>query len=96
MPGSSDPERRALARGRLDLHGAAVGLGDGGHDRQAEPGAALGAAAGRVGAVEALEDPVGLVGRQARALVGDLDGDEDCPSSETSSSRTATGDAGGE
>jgi len=59
-----------------------VGGDDGGHDRQAEAGAAQargavgarrgGAGPGGVGPVEALEDPAFLAGRQARALVGHL------------------------
>ena len=66
-------ERRALS-----LHGphpyvAAVGGGDVLDDREAEAGAAGGAVPGRVDAVEALEDPVELVVRDADALVDDRD-----------------------
>ena len=50
---------------------AAVGGGDVLDDREAEAGAAGGAVAGRVDAVEPLEDPVHLAGGDADALVGD-------------------------
>ena len=53
---------------------AVVGGDEGGDDREAEAGAAAFAAgAGGVDAVEAFEDPGGLIGLEAGALVGDLD-----------------------
>ena len=45
-------------------------------DRQSEAGAAGGTVAGRVDAIEAFEDPVDLLGRDADALVGDRDLDD--------------------
>ena len=50
---------------------AAVGLDDRPRDRQAEAGAVL--AAGGVAAVEGLEDALAVAGRDALAVVGDLD-----------------------
>src|SRR6201999_4099330 len=50
---------------------AAVGLDDRAGDRQPEAGAV--AVAGRVAAVEGLEDPLALARRDALAGVGDLD-----------------------
>ena len=52
---------------------AAVGVDQGGDDRQAEAGAAVVAAAGGGVAPEALEDRVRVAGRQARAVVAHLD-----------------------
>src|SRR5829696_2201901 len=72
--GEDHPEAGAPAGDAVDLDGAAVDGGKGGHDRQAEPGAAAGGGAGRVGPVEALEDPLGLLGGEAGAVVDDLDG----------------------
>jgi hypothetical protein len=43
--GQFDPEAGALAGSRGDRGAAAVGLGDGGHDRQSQPGATLAAGA---------------------------------------------------
>src|SRR5687768_120987 len=63
--GEVDGEARAG-----DADGAAVALGDGPHDREAEAGA------GRRGvraAPEPLERVLGLLGREAGALVGDAD-----------------------
>src|SRR5215217_5895767 len=72
--GEEHPEAGAPAGDAVDLDGAAVDGDQGGHDRQAEPGAAAGGGAGRVGPVEALEDPLGLLGGEAGAVVDDLDG----------------------
>ena len=47
-------------------HVTAVRVGDRAHDRQAEAGAAGGAVARGVGAVEAIEDALALLGRDAR------------------------------
>ena len=68
-------EGRALALDGPDPDLAAVGGGDVLDDRQPEAGAAGGAVPGRVDAVEALEDPVDLAGRDADALVGHRDVD---------------------
>ena len=68
-PGSAPPPGDGV-----DPDGAPVDGHQGGHDRQAEPGAAVGVRAGRVGPVEALEHPLGLPGRQPGAVVDDLDG----------------------
>ncbi len=57
----------------VDRDAAAVQVGQVLHDRQAEPGAA-GPAARLVDAVEPLEDPAEVLGRDARPVVGDLDG----------------------
>ena len=59
----------------LDVDLAAVVLDDVPDDGEAEPGAAGRARASLVDAVEALEDPRHLVGRDADALVGDGDRD---------------------
>ena len=48
-----------------------VGLDDRTRDRQAEAGAVL--AAGGIAAVEGLEDPLAVLGRDPLAVVGDLD-----------------------
>ena len=58
---------------RLGADRAAVGVDDPARDRQPEPGAAVARGARRVGAVEALEHPLGLGGRDAGPLVGDHD-----------------------
>ena len=50
-----------------------MGVDDPARDREAEAGAAVARRAGGVDAVEALEHALGLLGRDARALVGDLD-----------------------
>ena len=57
----------------LGVDRAAVQLDDPARDREPEAGAAVGRRSGPGRAVEALEDPLGLVGGDARALVGDLD-----------------------
>src|SRR6266536_2843975 len=73
-----DAEGGALSRDGLDGRPAAVGGDDGGHDRQAETGAAMALAAltrarpGPVSAPEALEDPFALLAGQAGTSVGDL------------------------
>ena len=56
----------------FDLGPAPVRLGDGRHDRQPQAAAAAGARPRRIGAEEALEHPLGVVRREARAAVGHL------------------------
>src|SRR5215207_3052064 len=70
--GEDHPEPRPAAGDAVDLDGAAVGGDQGGHDRQPQAGAVDGAGAGRVGPVEALEHPLGLLGGEALAVVDDL------------------------
>src|SRR5680860_1407575 len=55
-------EHRALALARPDRHIAPVDVGDMAHDRQAQAGAARGATARPVHAVEALEDALEVPG----------------------------------
>ena len=62
-----------LARVAGEVGGAAVGADGGVHDGQPEAAAALVAAAGRVGPVEALEGPGGVLGRHAGPVVGHLE-----------------------
>ena len=69
-------ERGALALDGPDPDLAAVRGGDVLDDREAQAGAAGRAVASGVDAVEALEDAVELVGRDADALVGDADVDD--------------------
>ena len=64
----------ALAGYALGVDLAAVGRDDLAGDRQAEPGAALGLGAGH--AVELLEDPRQVLGRDALARVGHAEPDE--------------------
>ena len=71
--GRATTNARAVARCGGDADPAAVGADHGGHDGQTEPGAALLAVPGRVGAVEPLEHVGGGLGGHARALVGHLD-----------------------
>ena len=52
-----------------------MGVDDPGHDREAEAGAALAALAAALGAPEALEQRVGVVGGQAGAVVAHLEPD---------------------
>src|SRR4029453_14304097 len=68
------PEARPPPGDGVDPDGAPVDGHQGGHDRQAEPGAAVGVRARRGGPVEALEHPLGLRGRQPGAVVDPLDG----------------------
>ena len=68
-----DAEGRARAGGRDDLGRAAVGGGDGAHDRQAEAGPTAGSGARAVGAPELLEDVGRFVGAEAGAVVAHLD-----------------------
>ena len=56
----------------FDLGPAPVGLGDGRHDRQPQAAASAGPRPRRIGAEEALEHPLGVVRREARAAVGHL------------------------
>ena len=67
-----DTEGRAAARGRLYGDRAAVRGDQRGHDGQPEAGAAGLPGPGLVRAVEALEDPIGLLRGQPRAVVGHL------------------------
>src|SRR5439155_27146304 len=67
-----DTERRAAPRGGGHVHLPPVGGDDGGDDAQPQPGAAVMAGAGRVGPVEALEDPARLLGGEAGPVVGHL------------------------
>ena len=62
-------ERRAAARGVGRAHAAAVGVDDARHDRQPEAGASGATLAAALGAPEALEQRVGLVGGQPGAVV---------------------------
>src|SRR5438045_6047285 len=70
-----DAEAAALADGALRGDGAAHGLDQVAHDRQAEAEAAGAARARRVGAVEAVEDAVEVLGGDADAGGGDGDGE---------------------
>src|SRR4029450_14069926 len=65
--GENHPEAGAAAGDAVDLHRAAVDGDKGGHDRQAEPGAAAGGGAGRVGTAEAPEEPLRLLRGQPAA-----------------------------
>src|SRR3954447_12292683 len=66
-------ERRPAVGRVARLHPAVMGVDDPGDDRQAEPGAAAALLAAALRAPEALEQLVRVVGRQARAVVADLD-----------------------
>ena len=68
-------EGRALAQGRLDPDAAAVHLDDLLGDGEPEAGAALGLGVGVVDLVELLEDAGQLICGDARAGVGDADGE---------------------
>ena len=84
-PGCAPRRRRALVarQDQLDsgpagatprvggVNFAVVRVGDRAHDGQAEAGAALRPAAGRIGAVEALEHPLALGGGDAGSVVDD-------------------------
>src|ERR671918_1170079 len=70
-----DAEDGAAPGPRAVADGASVGLDYRADDRQAEPDTALAAGPRAVGAVEALEDPVGLLGRHAGARIRDLEHD---------------------
>ena len=63
-------------------------------DREAEAGAAGGAVPGGVDAVEPLEDPVDLAGRDADALVGDGDVDGEVVAGGADHDRGALGGVG--
>ena len=65
--GSSTTIRQPCGSASVDADRAAVQLDDPAGDREAEAAAALGRRSARGRAVEALEDPLGLVGRDARA-----------------------------
>ena len=67
------PEDRAASRPRPVHDRASVRLDEGTDDREAETNATLAPRTRAVDAVEALEDPVRLLGRHARALVRDLE-----------------------
>src|SRR6266511_5169896 len=69
-----DPEPGSLPRLAAHLDGPPVGGDQRGDDRQAEPRAASGVRAGRIGPVEALEDPLGLLPGEPSTVVDDLDG----------------------
>src|ERR1700687_4713249 len=64
-----DREQRSLSLARLDGHVPAVGLRAGATDRKAEPGPAGVATARAVHAVEALEDPFEIAGRDPDAVI---------------------------
>src|SRR6478735_5603312 len=64
-----DREGRALARDAGHTDRAAVGLGDGLHDREPQPAAAAAAGARGVNAVEALEQVRQVVGGATRPAV---------------------------
>src|SRR6476646_4747506 len=66
-----DVERRADTEFTCHTNRAAVRLRDRLHDRQAQPGATD--RGGRRGAIEAIEDLPGLIGRYAYSRVTDLD-----------------------
>ena len=68
-----DGEGAALAGRRDDLEPPLVAVEDVLDDGEAEPGAALVAARGDVDAVEPLGQPVDVLARDARAVVGDGD-----------------------
>src|SRR6478609_12132919 len=71
-----DDEGRPTTGGLLDRHLASVGLDDRLHDGEAEAVAAtLAAAAGPVGAVEALEDALPVRFWDAHAVVAHVEGD---------------------
>ena len=71
--GQRHDERRAAALGVGGRHAAAVRGDDRRHDGEPEAGAALAALAPALGAPEALEQRVGVVGRQAGAVVAHLE-----------------------
>src|SRR5215217_6765540 len=71
--GERDDEGGAAAVGVGRAHVAAVGADDAGHDRQPEPGAGLAALAPALGAPETLEERVRIFGREAGAVVADLE-----------------------
>ena len=82
-PGRSDilerqveRERAALARRAVQLDLAAEQIGKLAADRQAEAGAAILAAGAGVGLLERLEDDLLLLGGNADAGIGDLEGDD--------------------
>src|SRR5688572_30671087 len=66
-------EGRALARHRLHLDPAVVQLHEVPREREPEAGAASWRALSFLGLIELLEDPLQLVGRDADALVDDVD-----------------------
>src|SRR5581483_11909807 len=69
--GQLEPEGRSGGRARPDGDRAAVGLGDRAGDEEPEAGAGL-AGAGRVQALELLEDHVLVLGRDAGPTVADV------------------------
>src|SRR5207244_12871968 len=73
VAGQLEAEAGALRRARLRPDAPAVGLDDRARDREPEPASALVAGAARIRAVEAIEHPVELLGRQARSGVGDAE-----------------------
>ena len=70
-----DGEAGAAVGGVLGVHAAVVRLDDPGHDREPEAGAGRPALAPGLGAPEAVEERVGIVRRQPRAVVADADPD---------------------
>jgi hypothetical protein len=64
-----DPEAGAATRRGVDVDAPAVPGDEGGDDGQAQSGPAHITATGRIGTVEALEDPGRLVGGHAGSLV---------------------------
>ena len=74
-PGSSSSIARAPLGRAPGGHAAAVGLGDRAHDREPQTRSARGAVARRVGAVEAIEDALALLGGNARPVVFDEEPD---------------------
>src|SRR5207245_6628183 len=71
--GEVEPDPRAAAGRRLRPDAPTVRLHDRARDRQAEAAAAVIAAARLVGPVEAVEDPLEPLGRNARTRVGDAE-----------------------
>ena len=73
--GQLDPESGSVPGRRLDRGAAVVGRRHRGDDREAQAGTPVRAVAhaGRIGPVEPLEDPTGVLGLDARALVAHLD-----------------------
>ena len=89
--GQGDGDRGAWARCAGEVDGAAVATDGGLDDGQAESAAAVVAAAGRVGPVEALEGPGGVGLGHARALVGHLEDGRRRPTRRTRTSIGAPG-----
>ena len=69
--GQRDDERRALLQAAVDTHGPAVHRDEFSDERQTDSRALVGARAGALDTVEAVEDSRQVVRRNADARVGD-------------------------